>query len=446
MFTGSKGSMSGTVSEAQSVSISRRTACHYITTGINVGVVASGLKKRQPNSQALFLSKATHSLFISLLLLASLSAVSLDLVATTSSCTQPKPGELPVSSASKMPKLKPKARSPPQDDNNIFFLPEEGSDFFSGHVHQEGGESDFYHESETNLQKPLEELLGDQPAQFQPRTNWSHWISDNPTRFHVSQAEDKFLTEVSKVPPQHDFGNLPQAFGRRSWEQHCWDLWGTFKKLRGNTKASDRDLEPLMAILTYGMQDVVVVAPKPITIHDGKVFKNPPLHAAGSDPFLAEGVDRVHCSTTAYGSPDDMKLALFNKRFLIGTFNFNNYHWTSFVWDRTPGHLLIYDTDSANRGGHTRSAILAWRETLAHYGLPYNFSFFSFPAAGQLGDWECGYLGVYLLFLQLRGLTGLNFDQLTADNSPQAITIDGAKTTAALKPPALRFRDWILDS
>lgn len=350
---------------------------------------------------------------------------------------------MPVSSASKIPKP---AMPPPQDDDNIFFFPEDGSDFFSGRVHQEGGKADFYHESESNLQKPLEALLGDQPAQFQPRTNWSHWVSDNPIRFHIGQVEDKFRAKVANVSPQPDFGSLPLVFGRRSWEQHCWDLWGTFKNLGGNKEASDRNLEPLLAILTYGMQDVVTVFPKPITIHDDKVFENPRLHEEGYDPFLAEGVDRVHCSTNAYSSPDDMKLALFNKRFLIGTFNFNNLHWTSFVWDRKPGHLLIYDTDSAKRMVQTKSAVLAWRETLAHHWLPYDFSFFSFPAAGQLGDWECGYLCVYLLFLQLRGLTGLSMDQLAVNSPPQAISIDGAEVPAPSEPPCLRFRDWILDS
>ncbi|KAH6985155.1 hypothetical protein EDB80DRAFT_733333 [Ilyonectria destructans] len=213
--------------------------------------------------------------------------------------------------------------------------------------------------------------------------------------------------------------------------------------MRSKNWASNFHLMPLLQLAAYGMTDVVAVAVGAIEVGDN-ISRNKAHWARDSTPFLPTSAERVNCGNLTFGFPSatEWKNAMFNKRFFIGVCHFQN-HWTSFIFDRVDRHLHHYDTLSVAREERFRTVGLAFREALSSAGLPYTFSAFGLPVTAQPGQWECGYLSVYVMLCNLRGMVGLSGEELRGMKQPTIVKFDqtciGSPTTSAL-----RHRDWVL--
>ncbi|MCW5952249.1 MAG: hypothetical protein KIT69_08330, partial [Propionibacteriaceae bacterium] len=316
--------------------------------------------------------------------------------------------------------------------------------FLAGHVPGEGGPKPFCVESENLGDRDFHQ----QPCQFQPRLDWSHeeirYLDESLSPDQVTAA----LGSVAPMPTWFTQEERPtlRKLGIKSWEYHCQSLWEGALRLRRGAWASSEFLESLLVILHYGHEDVIAPTNYFLVLDDKMaLFRNPKHDVAGSCLQLPEGASRarIHYSFSS-GSSKDWRLEMYTRRFFVGMINFHDRHWVSFIWDRLIGQLYVYDTDKKNRTTRLKAIVCAWREVLAKAGMPFDFDFVAYPVTAQPGDYECGYLSMYLLFANLRGLVGQSYEQLVAVQAPKTMRLDNENLYAP-STFGLPYRDWTFD-
>ncbi|KAH6952429.1 hypothetical protein BKA56DRAFT_708977 [Ilyonectria sp. MPI-CAGE-AT-0026] len=128
-------------------------------------------------------------------------------------------------------------------------------------------------------------------------------------------------------------------------------------------------------MVTYGMRDMVMTPKDCLTITDDVPFPNPTHDSGGLNAFLAVGMECVKCKTAiGYFSRKEFRSAMFNKK-------------------------LKKDADKRRK-----AVCLAFREMLADHKQPYDFDYYCPPVTPQPKQWECGYLSVFLLIINVRGM------------------------------------------
>ncbi|KAH8656357.1 hypothetical protein BGZ61DRAFT_190884 [Ilyonectria robusta] len=91
-----------------------------------------------------------------------------------------------------------------------------------------------------------------------------------------------------------------------------------------------------------------------------------------------------------------------------------------------------------------RAAGVAWREIMTVNGAPFDFSVYGMPASAQSYGWECGFLAVFLITLTIRGMVGLDKQQMQGGIPMERLVFDDPNDKPASVPFELRFRDWKL--
>ncbi|KAH7155372.1 hypothetical protein B0J13DRAFT_545419 [Dactylonectria estremocensis] len=284
-----------------------------------------------------------------------------------------------------------------------------------------------------------------QPAQFQPRDDWSHWDSSRPLRIDTKCKSKAFKELIDPVRPSKQFSlSSDGKVGNKSWVQHCSNLWDLFKNLQAHRSPPGPGLSSLLIILSHGITEYLETAPSEINIFDTEVYNNPEHGTDGSLELILENAERVDCKTMmGYTSKEEWKNATYNKRTYAGMVRFPK-HWVAYAWDRKFGHLLVYDTQEEGRTKRLKAVGLAWREHLALAGLPYNFGLFALPVTAAPGEWESGYLGVFLLFLNLRSMVGVGHSYISTTFSGKTAKVDNAYRNG-LTAFEQKHADWLLD-
>ncbi|KAH7156186.1 hypothetical protein EDB81DRAFT_928170 [Dactylonectria macrodidyma] len=334
-------------------------------------------------------------------------------------------------------------KSPPEKAE-FYIVPNKTMMYFEIPFLQEGGTGMFAF-SDESATLPWNHSVNQQPAQFQPRDDWSHWDSTHPLRIDTKCTNKKLKKLIKPVRPNKQFSLSSNGkVGIKSWIDHCISLWDLFKNLQARRSPPGPGLSSLLIILSHGITQYLETAPSEINIFDTEIYNNPEHGKEGSLELLLENAERVDCKTMmGYASKDEWKKATYNKRMYAGMIRFPK-HWAAFVWDRKLGHLLVYDTLEEGRTKRLKAAGLAWREHLALAGLPYNFGLFALPVTAAPGMWESGYLGVFLLFLNLRSMVGVGHSYISTAFSGKTAKVDSAYRIG-LTAFEQKHADWILD-
>ncbi|KAF4467521.1 hypothetical protein FALBO_5604 [Fusarium albosuccineum] len=331
------------------------------------------------------------------------------------------------------------------NDSRRYFRKIPGMIYFAGRLPSEAGDGNFIDPHELTQQQSLAEVYGQQPAYFEPRTDWQHLDSTNFTPYRDYDDKDTICKTAQSVPNRTwpNERQLKSATVSITWDTHCHDLLQLHAQMSRRTLIDDTNLSALLRMLPYGIESIVEVASRPLTIGKPAHASHSPLPATP----LPNSYDRVRCHVgMGYSNARSWRNNVQGKRFFAGlVYHFTAAHWTSFLWDRFQGQLLIYDTLNSVETvqERLRSTLLAWREFLALAGLPYNFDFFLLPLTPQNRGLECGYLCVRALFNAVRGLVGLTHSQLGAVISPQCPDI-GLSVYHPQRPFDILHRDWPL--
>ncbi|KAH7139817.1 hypothetical protein B0J13DRAFT_638823 [Dactylonectria estremocensis] len=335
-------------------------------------------------------------------------------------------------------------------------------------IRQPGGKGYFTSPRETTGTASIKDLFLTQPAQFQPRTDWSHWPHSGPpeSRPVLSIRDEQDIVtlklSLSKAVPSPAFRD-GAVVGDVTWLDHRVRLWNIIKSIEVKQPFGKMDPISLLCLIRSGMESQVGIMLEPLFLQSLAIdtTRNPMPGEIGFNPNYLGGADMVAnpLATTdtifGYDSSYSWKREMFNRRFFIGFVTFESFEsrssdkcriWSSIIWDRVRAHLYVYNAFSFNNPMREEVVIrigLAFRQVLAKNGLPFNFDVFA-PPVMQLGmgeHWASGVVASNLLLINLRGLVGVKFEGLVACQSGRTLVVDNRKLT----PDAgfdLRHRDW----
>ncbi|KAH7129276.1 hypothetical protein EDB81DRAFT_889039 [Dactylonectria macrodidyma] len=337
-------------------------------------------------------------------------------------------------------------------------------------IAQIGGKGSFTHPRETTGRASIKSLFPRQPAQFQPRTNWSHWPDDGPSRLSIWDRDiivDQKL-RISKTAPSLAFRDRPVVEGQ-NWLNHQAKLWSIFAAIEKKKSFSVADPSPLLILIRSGLESQVGIMIKPLFLESTwrQTTRNPshtqlghnPMYHAGAE-LLVNPISDPH-NIFGFENATAWKKEMFNRRFFIG-FVANEYGtpstllgdyynigrqtlWSSIIWDRHRAHLYIYNAYSS---GYRRDDLiirigLAFRQVLATNGMPFDFDVFA-PPVTQLDTkdlWATGVVATNLLLINLRGLVSVKSEGLVRTQVPRILEVDG-QTRIPKHHFTLRHRDW----
>ncbi|KAF5011394.1 hypothetical protein FDECE_2488, partial [Fusarium decemcellulare] len=322
-----------------------------------------------------------------------------------------------------------------------YFVKSNDMQYLCGRITGIAGDGEFLDPGESVHHPPLVKGYGEQPAYFQPRVDWSHWNPSTFPRYNTS-ADVESVAEITGSVTDRPNWHLP-CENSLYWSQHCANLVPGLYAMQQGKKLSGMFLASLTRMVCYEIEDLVTVAPGFLSIGRNVRSTSPEPQS----PLLDSTNDQEICDITlGYDDLSDWRKDVHGKRFFAGlAFHRQTEHWTSFIWDRVRGQLLIYDSssDSSKIVGHARATVLAWRQFLAHAGLPYNFDYYALPLTPQREAQQAGLLAAAALFNALRGLVGLTCEDLGKTIPSTRLLIDGSS-----HPPKQGFellhRDWFL--
>ncbi|KAJ3532710.1 hypothetical protein NM208_g8319 [Fusarium decemcellulare] len=335
--------------------------------------------------------------------------------------------------------------NPLPNNSKRYFKKIPGMIYFDGRLQSEAGDANFIDPHELTQQQSLAEVYGQQPAYFEPRTDWQHLDSTNFTPYRDYDQKNTICKAAQSVPKRTwpNERQLKSSPGLVTWDTHCHDLFQLYVQMSRRDLIEDAGLLALLRILPYGIESIVEVASQPLIIGKHVDVPDSPLPPSP----LPNSYDRVICDVgMGYPNTRSWRNNVQGKRFFAGlVYHYTSVHWTSFLWDRFRGQLMLYDTlnnvDTLQE--RLRSTLLAWREFLALAGLPYDFDYFLLPLTPQSRGLECGYLCIRALFNAVRGLVGLTHSQLGAVISPKRPDI-GLSVYPPKQPFDILHRDWPL--
>ncbi|KAF7556826.1 hypothetical protein G7Z17_g1102 [Cylindrodendrum hubeiense] len=340
------------------------------------------------------------------------------------------------------------------------FLAEKETPFFVFTVPQKGGSQPFTHPLETTARASLRDAFPSQPAQFQPRTDWSHWPQAGPGLLSLNDSKAQVREKLSRsaATPSEPFQNGGKV-GSRNWLDHQVNLWQHLQAIQRQTQEAktsfnglvkapaDIDVTPFLSLIQAGLESQVGIMLQPICVTGQKPFKNPPPRELNHREFIPEGAQLMNGDFhMGFDTAIAWKEEMFNRRFFIGYVKFD-IHWVSIIWDRHCGHLYVYDTDgrynsrSVDRETRIHHVALAFRQVLAWGGMPFDFDVFAPPFTLQDSNWESGYLSTTNLLVSIRGLVGLSYAALRTATGSKVLVVDRKKRAPA-SGFELRHRDW----
>ncbi|KAF4467627.1 hypothetical protein FALBO_5495 [Fusarium albosuccineum] len=181
-----------------------------------------------------------------------------------------------------------------------------------------------------------------------------------------------------------------------------------------------------LQMATRGLEDVVVVAARPVDVPCGGYRANPGDGQPGHHGLFRAGVNlpsipetSLHASSRlGFPTNEALQRAWFGKRFVVIPFNHNakgSAHWTIGIFDRHLAHMLLWDTqlvDIDRYEARLRHTLRMMQVILSYNSQPYNFAFSAIPVSRQLQDWECGLLCLEIVRQTLRGHVGLRYSQI----------------------------------
>lgn len=309
---------------------------------------------------------------------------------------------------------------------------------YEGTVRGEGGKGSFLHYDESLAKMPLVSRLSQQPTFYPSRLDWTHWEDKGADRPELG-SPSSIQSWVETVKPHPDFST--KDFG--VWKEHCADLWDLLTKLQDDEMSTNFGLIAFLRTMTYGIRDLVAVAPHSLNLDNQSLKTNKWGRKLYSSKLMKEGVLVTKNRPMLGFRP--IRETMFNRRYLIGITNFGNWkHWVAYIWDATKAQLFLFDTLDNGKEERFRALGVAWREVMTLNGTPYDFTVFGMPASTQSGGWECGYLAVFLVTLAIRGMVGLDKQQMAGGIPRQRLTFDDEKDKPDGVPFELRFRDWKL--
>lgn len=309
---------------------------------------------------------------------------------------------------------------------------------YEGTVRGEGGKGSFLHYDENLAKMPLIDRINQRPTLYPSRLDWSHW-DEKKTERPVLGDEDSIKAWAKTVKPHPDFSETD--FG--TWEGHCGDLWGLQYKLQYQDLSANFGLIAFLRTMTYGIRDVVAVAPFSLDLDTHVLQANNWGKETFSTKLLKEGVLVTKNRPTVSFRP--IRETMFNRRYLVGIINFaNRRHWLGYIWDAKAKQLFLFDTMDHQKEGRFKAAGVAWREIMTVNGVPFDFTVFGMPASAQSSGWECGFLAVFLITLAIRGMVGLDKQQMQGGIPRERLFFDDPNDKPAGVPFELRFRDWKL--
>ncbi|KAH6974117.1 hypothetical protein BKA56DRAFT_675577 [Ilyonectria sp. MPI-CAGE-AT-0026] len=336
--------------------------------------------------------------------------------------------------------------APPQPKQMLFYT-------FS--IVQEGGSQPFTHPSETTGRASIQDAFPHQPAQFQPRTDWSHWPHAGPGLLSVNDSEEETSAKIARsaASPPAAFENGAKV-GHRDWHKQQVDLWHLFQAIQGQKPPQRTDLVPFLSLIQSGLESQVGIMRKHICLTDDALLTNPAPGERGHCSSFPAGTHMVNGDfTMGFSSLIAFKEEMFNRRFFIGFYDMVDTTCGSIIWDRPCGHLYIYDTDGrahgTNRESRLRLVTIAFRQILTWSGMPFNFEVCSPPLTPEPERWNTGfnwtamsgYLATTMLLFGIRELFGISYSTLPRSNKHSSLEIDGKGGPSTLSFE-LRHRDW----
>ncbi|RFU77545.1 hypothetical protein TARUN_4695 [Trichoderma arundinaceum] len=275
--------------------------------------------------------------------------------------------------------------------------------------------------------------MGQQPCWIVPRENGP---KDSPVALPLVIKDFEHAEEVFEHIPPRDPNVSP-----RDHHQHLWDVQKLLMDSLEHRQAGSFGLKAMLKIILRGIRHVACTLDESFTI---KVdHEHNPIKIERDNGFG----DGYQC---AYPAPDKFHIQVKGYRLVAGFINFEDIHWTAFVWDRVDKTLFYFDTTGKGREERARAVISNWANFLIDAGLPFNFSYVVVPATQQGGNWECGYACLMFLQQTLRGLVGV--DSMTLDSFIKHGIIERSRLKLNLsaqdteKSPKfqLRLRDWCM--
>ncbi|KFA79248.1 hypothetical protein S40288_10715 [Stachybotrys chartarum IBT 40288] len=243
------------------------------------------------------------------------------------------------------------------------------------------------------------------------------------------------------------------------WEDHCSHVVNFLTDLSTGVWAANDDLVPMLKPVLRGLEPLVATPEFPIYINaddDGRL-QSFDIKSTPFESYDKEGARWINVGS--YGSfdgdpglngADQLPRVWFGKRFYVSFIHWGK-HWTSFIWDRY--RKSFYHFDSWKRGEKARlnGAVQMWRQQLRLAGFPTSFDYVQVPITYQPGEWQCGYLSLYCIWMTLRGLVGITVEELKQSDGDfthvpaRDVPIDQPSTgkKIPLGKFDLRIRDWV---
>ncbi|KAJ4152068.1 hypothetical protein NW765_017576 [Fusarium oxysporum] len=310
---------------------------------------------------------------------------------------------------------------------------------WSGLVHGECGKLPFIYPSE-GIDDDIGRVMNKQPAFTHPRTDWSHHNEDHPIRLSSEDKERELNQKLKDV--KHPYYN--SSISPVSWTLHATDMWTVFNCITLENYLYGDGVIALLRTATYGLENVITVAPYQLEILGSSIKVNNKW-GAQQTPFLPDTYWKVNCRAhLGFTSSLQARRQLYGIRFLIGCIRHEDYmHWTSFIWDSKMGKFYHFDSYLFDQKVRLSNAVLGFREFLAGIGLPFTFTYYQMPISGQPSGWECGLIAAYCVIRTIRGLIGANYAEAVAIHGKMSLLLDNIPHEDA-EPSDLLLSDWVL--
>ncbi|KAL7904549.1 hypothetical protein GGI35DRAFT_489783 [Trichoderma velutinum] len=301
-------------------------------------------------------------------------------------------------------------------------------------VRLNGGSGSFLYAAEAELspfsQNNLELSYGYQPCWLWPRKDWP--AEEPPLEIEIGNIEH--AAEVFRHIQSNDANLTPPDLYYHLWSVHVF-----LNDSLSRRQTNGLSLIAMLRIILRGIRHVACALDECFTIEIDSMHR--PIQEKRNNGFgLAyrckfPDATRFHSKVKGY-------------RLVAGFMDFQDFHFTAFVWDRVDKTFFYFDSLQEGRDERARSAIASWANFLIDIGLPLDFNYIVVPATGQSGDWQSGY--TCLMFLQhtLRGLVGLDSMTLASFIRNHLIKTSRLRfprqDVGKIPEFQLRFRDWCM--